>query len=57
MLSVEKLYVECRYAKCHYAERRGAIIKAPMAHYSRDCCVQGTLTEGKGSVHLTSSLR
>ncbi len=64
-------YTECHYAECRNAECRGAhdliflevfcfarkFFFTIYGHSKKVGLVQGTLIEGEGSVHLTSSLR
>jgi hypothetical protein len=44
-------FVLCRYVECHCAESHGTISEHTQGY------IQGTLTEGEGTVQLTSSLR
>jgi len=57
----ECLYAECRFAECGFAECRGGTRAiSPYIRLGWKCLLgthQGALTEGEGSVQLTSSLR
>ncbi len=59
----EGCYAQCRFAECCHAECHGALLTSQFSvkgqyykHFSTVTYIhfQGTLTEGKGSVQLTS---